>query len=304
MRCVLLGGTGVIGRSAVRALIDADHDVVVLARSQAAADHAESLGATTYLGDVLDPGTLLVAMADADAVVNLVSSVPFGRTAWVPGAWRRDDRLREIGTANVVEAARLVGARRLVQASSSALYADGGDGWVTEASAVEVAAVTEPTAVAESLVQGYTCGSRTGVVLRLGRVVGDDPQTRHLLQAAAARRPVGTGDPQGWTHLVHTDDVGTAVLAALHAPSGVYNVGAAPVRRQDLVDAFAAVVGVEPVPLRRAGRLLGAHLEPYTRSLRVCSDHFAAQTGWRATRPRFESSWLGDAARQLSHVPV
>jgi len=304
VRCVLLGGTGVIGRSAVRALVDAGHEVVVLVRTRDGADCAASLGAVAQLGDVLDPTSLVEAMAEADAVVNLVSSVPVGRTAWMPGAWRRDDRLRETGTANVVEAARHAGVRRLVQASSSALYADRGDEWVTESSAVEVAAVTEPTAVAESLVQGYTCGSRTGVVLRLGRVVGDDPQTRHLLQAAAARRPVGTGDPQGWIHLVHTDDLGPAVVAALHAPSGVYNVGASPVRRQDLVDGYATVVGVDAAPVRRTGRLLGAHLEPYTRSLRVCSDHFSAQTGWRATRAHFEASWLGDAARQLSHAAV
>ena len=34
--------------------------------------------------------------------------------------------------------------------------------------------------------------------------------------------------------MIHTDDLGGAVLAALHAPSGVYNVGAEPVQRHDL----------------------------------------------------------------------
>jgi hypothetical protein len=90
------------------------------------------------------------------------------------------------------------------------------------------------------------------------------------------------------------------VLAALHAPSGVYNVGADPVRRHDLVQGYADAAKVESGAFLGAwGRLLiGARLEPLERSLRVSSDHFCAQTGWRATRPGFDAGWL-DAALQL-----
>ena len=45
--------------------------------------------------------------------------------------------------------------------------------------------------------------------------------------------------------MIHTDDLGGAVLAALHAPSGVYNVGAEPVQRHDLVQGYADAARVE-----------------------------------------------------------
>ncbi len=299
MRAVLTGGTGVIGRRAVTALTEAGHEVVVVARSDASAARVDGLGASCVRGDVLDVASLDEAFAGADCVVNLATSVPVGHSALVPRAWRRDDRLRTSGVANVVEAARRCGVRRLVQASASFLYAPQGDEWITEHSPVAITEMNEPTAVAESLVQDYTCDSRTGVVLRFGQIVGDDPQTRHLLRAAAAGRRIGIGQPHDWTHVVHVDDLGAAVLAALHAPSGVYNVGAEPVQRQDLVQGYAEAAGADVAPfLGVVGRrLLGGRLEPLARSLRVSSDHFAAQTGWCASRGTFDASWLEAAVR-------
>jgi nucleoside-diphosphate-sugar epimerase len=205
--------------------------------------------------------------------------------------------LRTRGVANVVEAARRAGVRRLVQESVSFVYADQGDDWVTELSPVDITPMTEPVAVGETQVQDYACGSRVGVVLRFGTIVGDDPQTRYWLRATGRGRRIGIGHPSDWAHLIHTDDLGGAVLASLHAPSGVYNVGAEPVQRHELVQGYADAASVEsraflgPV----ARRIIGARLEPLARSLRVSSDHFASQTGWSATRPKFESSWL-DAA--------
>ncbi len=300
MRAALTGGTGVIGCGAVIALREAGHEVVVLVRSPESADVAASLGAIPVLGDVMDAETLDTAFAGADAVVSLATSVPIGRSALLPGAWRRDDRLRTTGVGHVVEAARRAGVRRLVQASASFLYADQGQEWITENSPVAITRMNEPTAVAESLVQDYACESRAGVVLRFGGIVGDDPQTRHLLRAAATGRRTGTGRPDGWAHVVHTDDLGSAVLSSLLAPSGVYNVGALPVRRHTLAEAYATMAAVDGPPARTVSRRRWAgRLEPLGRSLRVCSDHFSAQTGWRPARPDFDPSWLepGLAAR-------
>ncbi len=299
MRTVLTGGTGVIGRASVTALLDAGHDVLVVTRSAAGSALVERLGARSVRGDVLDLASLASAYEGADAVVNLATKMPVGRTALLPGAWRRNVRLRTTGVANVVEAARLAGVRRVVQESVSVLYADQGDDWITEQSPVDITRTTEPAAVGESRIQDYSCGSRVGVVLRFGSIVGDDPQTRFWLRAAAAGRPVGIGHPSDWTHVVHTDDLGGAVVSSLHAPTGVYNVGAEPVQRHDLVQGYADAVQAETGAfLGACGRWsMGARLEPLSRSLRVSSDHFAAQTGWRATRPKFDVGWLDEAAQ-------
>jgi nucleoside-diphosphate-sugar epimerase len=292
------GGTGVIGRCAVRSLVAAGHDVDVLSRSAANSAVIEGLGARPRSADLFDVASLELLFAGADAVVNLASRVPVGYAALRSGAWRRNDELRTTAVANVVAAAWAAGVRRVVQESVSFVYADHGDAWITERDPIEITPATEPMAVGEAHVLGFASTSRTGVVLRFGSIVGDDDMTRFWLKAAASGRPVGMGRPDQWSHLVHTDDLGPAVLAALHAPTGVYNVGAAPVLRGELVDGYAKAAGADSGaflgPVLR--RIAGSRVEPLTRSLRVSSDHFAAQTGWQPLRPTFDPAWF-DAAQ-------
>lgn len=283
------------------ALLGAAHDVTVITRSDDSSAAAALLGARPVRADVFDPGSLAQAYAGADAVVNLASAIPVGYATVWPNAWRQNDLLRTKAVAAVVAAAREAGVRRVVQESASFVYADAGDAWITEREPIDITPATEPVAVGESHVQEFGAAhpstGRTGVLLRFGSVVGDDPQTRFWLKAAATGRPVGIGRPDQWSHLIHTDDLGSAVLAALHAPNGVYNVGAAPVLRGDLVEGYAKAAGADEGaflgPVLR--RLAGARVEPMTRSLRVSSDLFAAQTGWQPSRPAFDASWL-DAA--------
>lgn len=275
----------------------------MLARSAANIDRITGLGARPVSADLFDVESLVRIYAGADAAVNLATEVPVGYAAAWPAAWKHNDQLRTRAVANVATAARTAGVRRIVQESASFVYADAGDAWITERDPIEITPATEPVAVGESHVQDYAGGFRAGVLLRFGCILGDDPLTKFWLKAAATGRPVGIGSPDAWTHLVHTDDLGTAVLAALHAPSGVYNVGAAPVRRAELVEGFAKAVGASEGgylgPVLR--RLAGGRIEPMTRSLRVSSDHFAAQTGWQPTRPAFDPAWF-DAALETQAV--
>ncbi len=243
MRVAVVGATGVIGRSAVPALLGAGHEVVGLARTAEKAEQLRRLGVEAQTVSLLDHPGLVSMFAGADVVCNLTTHVPVGLAALRPRAWRTHDRLRTEGVRRVLEAAREARVRRVVQESESSLYGDQGDGWVTEDSPLDITWATEPASVGESLVQDFVCGSRTGVVLRLGRIVGDDPRTRRQLRSLRHGHPVGLGAPHGWAHVVHTDDLGPAVLAALAVPSGVYNVGAEPVRRVDLVSGFSVAAG-------------------------------------------------------------
>jgi len=294
LRVAVTGATGVIGVSVVPRLVAAGHDVVGLARTPEKAQVLERLGAASVLASLQDHETLVGLFDGADAVCNFATHVPVGLAALRRSAWRVNDRLRTDGVRRVVAAARAAGVRRVVQESESFLYADAGDDWVTEQSPVAITPATEPASVGESHVQDYTCVSRTGIVLRLGTIIGDDPATRFQLRSVRHGMPIGLGAPEGWAHVVHTDDLGPAVLAALTAPSGVYNVGAAPVRRFELVAGFAAATGRESIefmgPLMR--KVGGVRLEPLGRSLRVSSDHFTASTGWSPLRAEFDSTWF------------
>ncbi len=298
MKVAITGATGVIGRAAVTALVAAGHDVRALARSEAKAELLAAMGAEPVRTSLGDPEGLHRLVDGADAVCNFATAIPVGYAGALPGAWRTNDRLRIEGSQRGVEAARSAGVRRIVQESVSFLYADRGDAWVTESASLDITRATEPAAVAETHVQDYSCGSRTGVVLRFGLIVGEDPSTLWQLRAARRGSPIGLGRPDGWLHAIHTDDLGPAVIAALGAPSGVYNVGAEPVRRADYVAAFADAVGRSEVGFLGPvlSRLAGARAEPLTRSLRVSAEHFTASTGWTPRRPVFGSSWLDAAA--------
>ena len=176
------------------------------------------------------------------------------------------------------------------------MYADQGPEWITERSPLCVTSLTEPASMDEVAVQTFVSPCRDGVVLRMGLVLGDPGSTRSWLRTVAQRRTSAAED--GFAHVMHLDDVAPAVHAALEAPSGIYNVGAAPVRRAELVDACLTVVG------RRAlGRAIGQGwptwrarvLEPMTRSLRVSSSAFMGTTGWAPRRDVFDTSWLETA---------
>ena len=267
VRVAITGATGVLGTSAVRALVAAGHDVVGLARTPAKAAGLQALGASAVTVDLFDHDGLVAMFEGAKAVCSFATHIPVGYAAAWPRAWRQNDRLRTLGVRRVAEAAHAAGVRRLVQESVSCLYADHGDEPITETSPLAITPATEPAAVAESHVQAYQCGSRHAVVLRFGTILGADPSTRWLLRAAGRGRPVGIGSPDGWVHLVHTDDLGGAVLAALAAPSGVYNVGAEPVRRRDLVRAVrrggrGAVRRLPGAGAAPAGRLAGGADDP------------------------------------------
>lgn len=294
MKVAVTGATGVIGRSAVPALVEAGHEVLGLARTPEKAQWLEQAGARAVTGALGDHERLVAMFEGCDAVCNFATHVPVGLAAVLPRAWREHDWLRTEGVRRVVAAAREAGVRRIVQESVSFLYADQGEEWITEHSPLEISPVTEPAAVGESHVQAFTTGPRFGVVLRLGSIVGAEGFIRWNSRSAESGQPVGFGDPEGWAHVVHAADLGPAVVAALTAPSGVYNVGAEPVRRGDLVRGCAEAVGELRAPFVGAvlSRLVRARVEPLTRSLRVSSEHFTALTGWTPRYARFDASWF------------
>ena len=301
MRVAVTGAAGVLGTAAVRSLLDAGHDVTALVRDPARARHLRAVGAEVRRADVLDRGSLAEAFEGVDVVCSLATRIPFGFGATRSSAWHDNDRLRNVGVRNVVETAREAHVRRVVQESVSLVYADHGDDWIDEQSPLDINCANEPACVAESHVQDFQSDVRQGVVLRLGTVVGDDPYTRFRVRGARHGRPVGIGDPDGWVHPLHTGDLGPAVLAAVTAPGGIYNVGARPVRRRELVQAYAEAAGRSSGgfmgPLLR--RMTGPRVEPATRSLRVSSELFGARTGWRPRRETFDVTWLdGPPARE------
>ncbi|MDP3969135.1 MAG: NAD-dependent epimerase/dehydratase family protein [Nocardioides sp.] len=298
MKVAVTGATGVLGRAAVASAVGAGHEVRGLARTAGEAQRLEAWGATPVCADVVDRDSLVAAFDGCDAVCSLAPEAPVGAGVARGRAWRDHDRVRARAAVAVADAARAAGVRRLVQESTSLLYADHGEEWVTEQSLLDITAATEPATVAEAHAQGFgaACrgGERSAVILRFGQVLGDDLASLCMVRSARRGRPVGFGRPEGWAHVVHTDDLGGAVLAALRAPAGIYNVGAQPVRRAEIAAAVGAAIE-RPAPelhgpLRT--RLAGSRAESWGRSLRVSSDEVEVRTGWSPMRPVLGADWF------------
>lgn len=285
-----------MGRSSIAALHLAGHEVVGLARTPKSAEQIAATGAEPHLGDLFDIDALTAGMQGCDVVANLATRVPVGTAALRPGSLKAIDRIRLHGSRVVTDAARRVGVDRIIQQSLSFMYADHDDNWIDEHSPIDVTHATEPVVVAEENVKAIESAGGTAVSLRFGLITGNDRNTAWLFRRAAAGRPIGLGAENSWMHVIHPEDVGSAVVHALTAPGGVYNVGAEPVKRRDYVDTIAMAAG------RRSGtflpgwvlRLGGEKLEILTRSQRVSSQLFSDRTGWHPYHPKLTPEWFDD----------
>ncbi len=285
MRVFVAGATGVLGTSAVGALIAGGHKVTGIARGGAKRDALAAAGASPVEADLFDPASLRHAVAGHDVVVNLATRIPPPAKGLRASAWRENDRLREVASRNLAEAAAAEGVLRLVQEAISFVYEDKGSEWITEAQAVRPNTLTASSLTATDNAMGFADAYRFAVALRFGLLYGDDPVTREGLERVRRNKPVLIGPPEGYISPIAVPDAGAAVVAALSAPSGVYNVSGTPLTRAEWAAEMAAAAGAQGSarffsPL--AARLLGRRVEPFTRSQRISSEAFYNATGWRA----------------------
>src|SRR4051812_43627849 len=131
MRVFVAGATGVIGRELVPLLQSAGHEVSALVRDPARAP----AGVQALRGDALDRASVTRAMvaAQPDAVVHELTALPGAvNTRRMAQQLAPTSRLRREGTANLIAAAREVGAGRFVAQSIAFAYAPAGERVVSE----------------------------------------------------------------------------------------------------------------------------------------------------------------------------
>lgn len=193
-RLFVTGGTGVLGR-ALRPLAEAaGHEVAM-------PGHEEL--------DLFDPAAVADAVRGADGVMHLATRIRSAEFLSDPEAWHENDRLRAHASRILVDAALAAEVEVYVQPTVAFVYPQ--DGPVSEETAVgDVPPLLNSAIAAEQQAERFTRAGGRGVVLRMGLLDGP-----------------GTGeypplDDYGAT--LHVSDAGSALLAALSLPSGIYNV--------------------------------------------------------------------------------
>ena len=294
MKLFVAGATGVLGRRAVRDLVAAGHDVTGIARSEEKGALLRSLGATPARVDLFDADALRAAVAGHDGVLNLATHIPPVTEAARRSAWAENERIRSEGARNLVDAAIAAGASLYVQEALAFAYEDSGDRWIDETTPL----LDGVTAVALRAAEGEAARfPGRAVVLRFGQFYA--PEATHTVaMVGAARRglSMNVGGHDGYAPSISADDAARAVVAAIDAPAGTYNVvDDVPLTRRELDAALADAVGGRRL-LRAptaAVKAAGEDAKIFFGSNRVSNASFKEATGWA---PRFPSAREGYAA--------
>lgn len=203
----LAGATGAIGRKLLPMLVQAGFAVYGTTRKPDRQDGIRQACAIPVVVDVFDTEALktAVAMAKPRIIIHQLTDLPFGLDpAQMEEGRRRNARLREIGTKNLVDAAVAAGAERMIAQSIA---------WVYQPAAPSI---TEEMPLQESAAAVRTLEQLTletvgiaGTVLRYGLLYG--PET-------------GSDAPSGST-VPHVDDAARAALLAAKATVfGTFNI--------------------------------------------------------------------------------
>jgi nucleoside-diphosphate-sugar epimerase len=308
----LTGGTGAIGRPLVPRLITAGHSVRATVRSEEKAALVRQMGAEPVAVDLFDGDALAAAVDGSDAVLHFATSIPPVSKAMRASAWTANDRLRSETTALLVGAAERAGVGRVVAESITFTYRDSGAEWIDETTPLDVAGGLAASVVRlEELVTGFAAGGGAGVVLRFGLFYGPDTRLDEALRLARRRVSPVPGRRDAYVSSIHTDDAAAAVVAALDAPAGVFNVvDDEPVTRTDYVEAFARAFGLArlrglPAWALKLGEVVAdADVGILGRSQRVSNRRFREATGWVPAHPSVRTGWqaTADAYRAAAGV--
>src|SRR5262249_10174771 len=120
MRTFVTGGSGFVGRTLIRVLREKGHQVLALARSDAAVEVVRAAGADPVRGDLGQVEVMREGMAGCQWVIHSAALAK----AW--GARRDFIEANVRGTENVLEASLSAGVKRLVHISTEAVLVGGG----------------------------------------------------------------------------------------------------------------------------------------------------------------------------------
>jgi UDP-glucose 4-epimerase len=242
MRTLVTGGAGFIGSNLVDALLARGDEVTVL--DDLSTGRRENLepglaaGATLVEGDIRGREAVEAVARDCEpeVVFHLAAQIDVRKSIADP-AW--DAAINVGGTANVLEAARAAGARRLVFSSTGGAIYGEGEGQELPLAEDAPLAPEAPYGQSKFAGEGYLAlyerlYGLSGVPLRLGNVYG--PRQDPLGEAGVVAifcgrlregaRPTVFGNGRQTRDYIYVGDVVAAMLAAVESDAtGPFNVG-------------------------------------------------------------------------------
>jgi nucleoside-diphosphate-sugar epimerase len=296
VRLLVTGATGVLGAEVVPLLVGRGEEIHAVARSTAAREHLDAAGTRPVAIDLFDSSQVRKAVREVDAVLHLATAIPPLARMHRRKEWALNDRLRDEVTGTIIDAALDANVEVVVFPSVTFNYADAGDSWIDEQAPLDLPfAATESALAAEAHMHRFTETGRRGVVLRLARLYGPGRASAEVAEMARTGRMVVVGSGSNFVSSLHTADAGRALVAALDAPAGVYNIADDhPSSARDLTEAIVEGVagrGLRQLPTPVARVLLGRATRLLTVSQRIDAARFRRTTGWTPSHPDAATWW-------------
>jgi nucleoside-diphosphate-sugar epimerase len=309
MRIFIAGATGAVGKRLVPLLVANRHEVVGTTRSADKVGDLRALGADPVVLDVLEAQAAgrAVSEAEPDVVVHqatALSSLTSMRN--LDDAFEETNRLRTVGTDNLLAAARAAGARRFVAQSFAGWpYAKEGSAVKDEEAPLDP---SPPAGAAQTMaairhLEATVVGAEgiEGIALRYGGFYGPGTSLfeggEHIDAIRKRKFPI-VGSGAGLWSFIHIDDVAAATVAALeHGRRGLYNiVDDEPAATTEWLPYLARVLGAKPprhVP-EWLGRLAaGEQLASMMTEGRGASNAKAKrELGWRLIYPTWREGFV------------
>lgn len=251
MRVLVVGASGAIGTRLVPQLIADGHEVIGTCRSPEKKERLREQGAKPVVLDAMDARAVreTVATTEPEAIIHqatALADIRFGRN--FDRTFAQTNRLRTVGTDNLLAAAREAGVRRFVAQSFASMRNAREGGMVkTEDDPLDPnppATMREGHAAMRHLEQAVT--EADGIALRYGAFYGAANDA--MIGPVRKRRFPIVGDGRGYVSWIHLDDAATATVLALEQDGpAIYNItddDPAPVR--EWLPALAEALGAKP----------------------------------------------------------
>ncbi len=294
MRVILVGGTGVLGRSFCRQFQGRVGEVTAIVRDLEKGRVLEQLGVRVIPGSILSPDSLEGSLPGHDAVINFASSIP-RKNKSNPRDWEVNDQLRIQGTSNLLKA---IGNRSIFycQAGIAFLYGDHKGNWVDETDPTYPNAITRSAGEMEKQFIEADLDGLRGASFRFSAFYHPEAwHTQFMIHELRKRRVPIIGDGTFFWNLIHVDDAAAAVITVLRnmdqiQDKEIINVSdGQPVQCKDMLNCVANLLDVhEPIRIPQfvARIVLGAEeFEILTASYRCRTERIKA-LGWQ---PQFAS---------------
>lgn len=284
MRVFVTGASGWIGSAAVGELRGAGHDVLGLARSDAAAAALTAKGVDVLRGDLDDLGSLRSGAVATDATLHLANKHDWANPA-------ESNRAERAAVETLAEA--LVGTGKALAIASGLLRPDA-DRPALETDRHPAVGPESPRGGSENRVFDFVDQGVRGIALRFAPTVHGHHDHGFIAQIVAAAQRTGVsgyiGDGANSWAAVHRSDAARLVRLALEqAPAGarVHAVGEEGVQTRVIAEAVGATLGLLVVSIDPAdavdhfgfiGRFFSAEMTASSAATR-------AAYGWDPTGP-------------------